>query len=171
MAANLARYWADPERGRAISRRYAKVAQARDPARRRAQRDAWIARNPELNRQVKREWSRANPEKIREKHRRRDFEKNKAYTRNYRAKKRGNGGTHTPADLSRLLVDQAGRCVYCAEPLRDYEVDHRTPVARGGSNGPENLQLLCVWCNRSKGAKTHEGYTVDANLMEAVTHT
>jgi len=49
-------------------------------------------------------------------------------------------------------------CLYCgvslaAEPHLLLEVDHITPVSRGGLSVPENLQTLCWKCNRSKGAK------------------
>jgi len=33
------------------------------------------------------------------------------------------------------------------------EVDHIYPIALGGTNEGSNLQLLCRFCNRSKGAK------------------
>jgi len=35
----------------------------------------------------------------------------------------------------------------------DYHVDHRVPIARGGSNGPENLVIACPDCNRRKNAQ------------------
>ncbi|WP_034608850.1 HNH endonuclease [Cellulomonas sp. URHD0024] len=49
-------------------------------------------------------------------------------------------------------------CVTCgvslsAEPHLLLEVDHITPVSKGGLSVPENLQTLCWKCNRSKGAK------------------
>ena len=34
------------------------------------------------------------------------------------------------------------------------EVDHILPKSRGGTDHPDNLQLLCSGCNRSKGNKT-----------------
>jgi hypothetical protein len=45
----------------------------------------------------------------------------------------------------------AGRCVRCGSKQR-LEFDHVIPVALGGANTARNLQLLCVSCNRSKGA-------------------
>jgi 5-methylcytosine-specific restriction endonuclease McrA len=40
-------------------------------------------------------------------------------------------------------------------PFRPTEgaIDHKFPRARGGQNDESNLQLLCVTCNASKGAK------------------
>ncbi|WP_299091570.1 HNH endonuclease [uncultured Microbacterium sp.] len=49
-------------------------------------------------------------------------------------------------------------CRYCGvsvatEPNLLLEVDHITPLSRGGLSVPENLQTLCWRCNRRKGAK------------------
>ncbi|MGY0633623.1 YozE family protein [Luteimonas sp. A478] len=33
------------------------------------------------------------------------------------------------------------------------EIDHKIPVAKGGSNDPENLWVLCFDCNRGKGTR------------------
>jgi 5-methylcytosine-specific restriction endonuclease McrA len=38
-------------------------------------------------------------------------------------------------------------------PLSHLEVDHIVPLAKGGSDRPSNLQLLCAVCNRKKGSK------------------
>jgi hypothetical protein len=47
------------------------------------------------------------------------------------------------------------RCVKCGgSPSSDHqvklEIDHITPVARGGGNSAENLQTLCQKCNQGK---------------------
>jgi len=50
------------------------------------------------------------------------------------------------------------RCCQCGIVSRDgakLEVDHRTPVSRGGTNDPANLQTLCRECNRQKGNTTN----------------
>ena len=56
----------------------------------------------------------------------------------------------------RLYGEQEGVCVGCDThfPFRVMDVDHMLPRAKGGTDHPDNLQLLCSGCNRSKGAKT-----------------
>ncbi|MDD5604333.1 MAG: HNH endonuclease signature motif containing protein [Dehalococcoidales bacterium] len=46
------------------------------------------------------------------------------------------------------------RCKKCRRefPLDILEVDHITPVSKGGKDNPANLQLLCPPCNKKKGA-------------------
>lgn len=54
----------------------------------------------------------------------------------------------------KLFSMQRGKCACCAASLDDgYHIDHIMPLARGGSNTDDNVQLLCPFCNRSKGAK------------------
>jgi 5-methylcytosine-specific restriction endonuclease McrA len=44
------------------------------------------------------------------------------------------------------------QCRACDAPLlpNQGQVDHVIPLEQGGSNGPENLQLLCVNCHDEK---------------------
>ena len=53
---------------------------------------------------------------------------------------------------------QEGCCKGCLHffEFRHLEVDHIVPKARGGSEHPDNLQLLCSSCNRRKGNSSHE---------------
>lgn len=47
------------------------------------------------------------------------------------------------------------KCRYCEAALNGGgELDHLTPVARGGSGRPGNITLACRDCNRAKLAKT-----------------
>ena len=62
-------------------------------------------------------------------------------------------GRHTISDIKNIYALQRGRCACCMKKLNKYHVDHRMPLARGGSNDRLNLQLLCPECNLSKNAK------------------
>ena len=59
-----------------------------------------------------------------------------------------------------LVAKQKGRCMYCGHaPGPEYmHVDHKTPVARSGSNSLANYQLLCGPCNTLKGTKMAESF-------------
>ena len=59
------------------------------------------------------------------------------------------------SDLIAAMQRSDGRCVACGSK-EDLEVDHIIPVAKGGTNDTENLQMLCKPCNMSKGAKSME---------------
>lgn len=76
-----------------------------------------------------------------------------ALRRAYKLRKQGATGSHTGDDIKLLFVKQNGRCAYCRDKLRAgfTHVDHHKPLSRGGSNGPENLQLTCRRCNLKKG--------------------
>lgn len=69
-------------------------------------------------------------------------------------------GKHTKADVEALFRKQRGLCVYCNAPLYldGFHRDHIVPVAQGGTNGIENIQLTCPPCNLSKGSKSHEEF-------------
>ena len=52
------------------------------------------------------------------------------------------------------MVLQKGLCPCCRKPLgNDYHMDHIIPLALGGSNGDNNIQLLRSECNLEKQAK------------------
>ena len=98
--------------------------------------------NKEKISEQSKKWKRLNPEKV------------SAYNRNRRAIFRKAKGTHSAEDVIFLLNSQKGLCVYCkSECSNNYHVDHIQPLIHGGSNWPENLQILCPPCNLSKGAK------------------
>jgi 5-methylcytosine-specific restriction endonuclease McrA len=44
-------------------------------------------------------------------------------------------------------------------------VDHVLPLSRGGSNGPENLQLLCPKCNLVKGSRHPDDWARENGLL------
>lgn len=104
----------------------------------RASAAAWRAANPEKVAA----WLKANPDVAR------------MHSQNRRARKRENGGKLSKDIARRLFILQKGRCPCCALPLGDnYHLDHIMPLALGGSNSDENMQLLRAICNLQKSAK------------------
>lgn len=79
----------------------------------------------------------------------------KANEHNRRALALKAGGRFTRRDLERLAKRQRGKCYWCSESYGPQpHADHVWPLAKGGSNGPENVVLACPTCNQTKHAKT-----------------
>ena len=56
-----------------------------------------------------------------------------------------------PKEIRReVLARDNHQCVRCGAK-KDLTLDHIFPFSKGGSNTPENLQVLCKACNFSKG--------------------
>lgn len=141
-----------PAGGAYNKRKYA----ARDREKARLDHKAWRDANPEkvkaiwdrnyqknkaaMKERIKR-WLLANPEAA-----------NAARDRR-RAKEAGAEGYYTKDDVRELLRHHGRTCFYCSAPLTKFHIDHFIPLARGGTNYPENLRLSCASCNCSKGAK------------------
>jgi 5-methylcytosine-specific restriction endonuclease McrA len=52
-------------------------------------------------------------------------------------------------------------CFYCKDPLiSDFHVDHKIPIAKGGSHSLDNMVLACMPCNQEKHAKDIDEYRV-----------
>ena len=104
------------------------------------------AANPEKFKEAQKKWQKANPEKCAE------------LRRNKRARKRNAEGKHTAKDIQKIFDRQGELCNACGKKLirynkKQYHVDHIIPLAKGGGNGPDNLQLLCPYCNMTKSDK------------------
>ncbi|XOA43049.1 MAG: HNH endonuclease [Candidatus Nealsonbacteria bacterium] len=57
-----------------------------------------------------------------------------------------------PQDIQEAVYERdEGKCVYCGS-RRNLEFDHIIPLAKGGSNTANNIQLLCQKCNRQKSS-------------------
>lgn len=114
----------------------------------------------------------SNPEKVRldqAKQRLKNTDKAKAYHAAWRAKNPAISKLHrqnrrarlgaTPGKLSRNLESklfklQKGKCACCGASLGDdYHMDHIMPLALGGTNTDDNIQLLRARCNLQKNAK------------------
>lgn len=76
-----------------------------------------------------------------------------------RARRMGADGTFSQDDVASILASQGAKCAICEKDISEkYSIDHIHPLSRGGSNWPENLQMLCGRCNASKGAKTMDEF-------------
>ena len=79
-----------------------------------------------------------------------------------------------PEATRRQVRERAGnRCEYCLSH-QDYvmgrlQIDHIQPVAKGGSDGDDNLCLACELCNQHKWTKTH-GIDPDTEQEVALFH-
>ncbi len=131
----------------------------KNPEKKRAQSYDRYWKNPELNRAIgvayyashreegkarTKKWVKDNPERA------------AAGYRTKRARKRGNGGKHTGAEIEDILRLQKFKCAYCGASVRkkkNRHVDHITPLVKGGTNDRRNLKVLCPPCNLSKKAK------------------
>ena len=102
-------------------------------------------------------WVEANPGRAaewRKNYRQENRQKIYAWIRDRRAKKALAPGKHTADDINAIGTRQKWKCAWCgAGCKRSYHVDHIMPLAKGGSNWPENLCIACPTCNMKKKAK------------------
>ena len=69
-----------------------------------------------------------------------------------------------------LYAVQRGVCPGCGIYLPHYlrfEVDHIVALADDGETEERNLQLLCGYCNRVKGARGKDGYRLKMAELRA----
>lgn len=114
----------------------------KNPDKSKSNRIAWKAENKSRIRERERQWRIENPEEAK----RRD--------QNRRALKKANGGKLSKDIVNTLMKLQKGLCACCGKPLGNkYHLDHIMPLALGGANTDDNVQLLLPQCNWSKGGK------------------
>lgn len=119
----------------------------------------WAANNPEKKKQMDRDRYNANPQEYIDRARKWDRahpEVRSASRHRRRARLAKAEGRYAPSDIDKLFKDQAGKCFCGVYLFAGFHIDHMTPLSRGGSNWPSNLQLLCAPCNIHKGTKTME---------------
>lgn len=136
---NRRRYQEDPEKGRdkVRRRRSANLEKAKERER------AGYIRNKEARSIRRKAWRARNPEKVVAQNNRR------------RARIKSIGGSYTSNDVHEMLQRQKYKCAECKKTIRQHRqrhVDHIMPLALGGSNNPDNIQILCVTCNLKKGS-------------------
>jgi hypothetical protein len=172
------RAWAKdhPDKVREAQRKYRQTNLAklreRDQAWRAANREkrrqssmAWRKEHPEKAEEVYRKWRESHPKKQaseKDRQQRKAWrlahpEQVSAFRHNRRALLRSSSGRYDAEDIKHLAKVQKNKCAACAikmtkEGRRKQSVDHVIAMKNGGSNGPENLQLLCLKCNLEKQA-------------------
>jgi hypothetical protein len=103
---------------------------------------AWKAKNRDKVRAAVKKWQQLNPDAA------------KAINQNRRAREKQAIGKLSPDLLKKLFALQKGKCACCKKPLGDdYHMDHIMPLALGGTNTDDNIQLLRAKCNNQKYKK------------------
>jgi 5-methylcytosine-specific restriction endonuclease McrA len=59
----------------------------------------------------------------------------------------------------------ASKCAYCSASDCEFQIDHLTPVSKGGSDEITNLALACKACNQKKGAMTATAFGFRSNAL------
>lgn len=117
----------------------------------------WYRENSEEQRARARKYTAANYKVVRERqsaYRKANPEKGRVHCQNRRARKLEAGGELSRGLAARLFNLQKGKCPCCKQPLgKDYHLDHKMPLALGGANTDDNMQLLRARCNMQKRAK------------------
>lgn len=70
-----------------------------------------------------------------------------------RARKAGNGGSHTADERLAKFAALGNACYYCGAGGK-MQVDHDVPIAKGGSDNIENILPACATCNQRKHKST-----------------
>jgi len=115
----------------------------------------WREANREKIAALNAAWAKANPEACRIKN------------HNRRARQCASGGKLSNGLAAKLFKLQRGKCACgCKQPLgTDYHLDHRMPLALGGTNTDDNMQLLTATCNLQKSAKHPVDFAQQRGLL------
>ena len=77
--------------------------------------------------------------------------------------------------LKRRLIEEASvdgrvQCYYCGRhfEIAEVHIEHKLPVAKGGTNRRSNLALACGGCNLRKGRKTEEQFRKELDRDEGL---
>ena len=98
-------------------------------------------------RQKSKKWAKENPEGVKSR-----WEKRFSLLKE-------NGGPISQEVKDNIYSKSKGLCRYCGEYIgKKGEIEHKTPLAKGGTNDIGNLVWSCYQCNKEKANKTEEEY-------------
>ena len=114
------------------------------------------SKNPEKVKQFRKNYIEKNRVKINETNRlwrKNNPEKWKIINRSQRHKRRALGAINSTEWIAKVMLfkNQCQKC-FKTEPEIKITIDHIIPVSKGGTNHIDNLQPLCMNCNRRKSA-------------------
>lgn len=149
---------------------------ARNPDRRRQANQAWRAENRERRNEMERLARDRRRDELNFRRRQRyaansaaRAEANKLWARTNReavvaraqrriARKRAAEGDVTLAQWREILLNHDSKCFYCGTATPDLQMEHKTPLSRGGAHSPGNVVPACKQCNLRKGTLTAEEF-------------
>ena len=128
-----------------------------NPCRTSNQAKAWRLANPELAKELSKNWKKNNKDKV-NKSARESYKKNpeKYLLKLHRRRElvKSFFTAFTKHDIDSLILKQQGKCIICKILIyKKFHRDHIIPLALGGTNDKNNIQILCPSCNSRKAAK------------------
>jgi hypothetical protein len=123
----------------------------------------WYHAHPGIGPQAMKDYRKRNPEKVAADSR--EYGPIRDATR--RSRKKQAGGHYTKQQWRDLKASYNYTCLCCGkcEPEIKLTPDHVIPVALLGSNDIDNIQPLCLSCNRSKSVKVIDYRPHERNAM------
>jgi 5-methylcytosine-specific restriction endonuclease McrA len=105
-------------------------------------------------------WRRVYASSPRQKERRLEYQREYHQDPEQRRRRARNQRAYIKRQRERIFVRDGWLCVYCGQkrPKRRLVIDHKMPVALGGTDDDGNLVTSCRKCNRAKGTMTYDEY-------------
>lgn len=128
------------------------------------------AANPEKTKTEAREWYRAHPERFSawaKEYRQKNPERIRALNEGRRAREKGaKVGKVSAKCFAQILKTQKFKCSWCGISIRDNaQMDHITPLSKGGEHSTRNIVGSCPTCNRRKKDKDPVTWARELGLL------
>lgn len=137
----------DPEKVKEGKRASYRRCKEKDPEKFYQQRREWWENNKEKARAANTKWAKNNKLKRQEHYTKYKTRKLEAFVEDI--------------DRELVFVRDNGECQMCGKQVEKegkntWHLDHIVPLSRGGKHCMDNVQVLCPFCNTSKGTKLPE---------------